>query len=223
MPAPGPWVRQTVADPSGIWRYGFAVAAVAAATGMRFALKRVVGVYEPYLPFALAIAFAALFGGRGPGMAANGLSALAVAWFFLEPSLAFADPAAAWALALFVVAATPVALLVGSLREALVARARTEQELRWDAQLIDLSHDAVITLDCDRRITTWNKGAEEMYGWSEQDAAGKVFPQLVPTVGDISITEMDEIHGDGRNPVPRRAMGGRIEAHSPRRPPPGRG
>jgi PAS domain S-box-containing protein len=32
-----------------------------------------------------------------------------------------------------------------------------------------------------------------MYGWSEQDAAGKVFPQLVQTVGDISITEIYEI------------------------------
>jgi PAS domain S-box-containing protein len=152
-----------------------------------------------YLPFALAVTLAALFGGREPGMAANALSALAVAWFFLEPSLAFADPAAAWALGLFVVAATPVALLVGSLQEALVARARTEQELRRDAKLIDLSHDAVITMDCERRITTWNKGAEEMFGWSEQDVAVKVLHQLLQTVGDISMTEIDEIlHREGR-------------------------
>ena|SRR5215471_8312018 len=86
-----------------VGRYGLAVATVVAATGMRFALKRVVGVYEPYLPFALAVALTALFGGRGPGMAANALGAVVVAWFFLEPAHAFADPAAAWALALFVV------------------------------------------------------------------------------------------------------------------------
>jgi PAS domain S-box-containing protein len=161
--------------------------------GMRFALKRVVGVYEPYLPFALAVALTALFGGRGPGMAANALSAVAVAWFFLKPAHAFADPAAGWALGLFVVSATPVALLAGSLREALMARARTEQELRRHAQLIDLSHDAVITMDCDHRVITWNKGAEEIYGWSEQDAAGKVSHQLLQTVGDLSMTEIDEI------------------------------
>src|SRR5262249_38061431 len=74
-----------------------------------------------------------------------------------------------------------------------------EQELRRHAQLIDLSHDAVITMDGDYRVITWNKGAEEMYGWSEQDAAGKVLHQLLQTVGDISITKIDEtLRREGR-------------------------
>ena len=86
-----------------------------------------------------------------------------------------------------------IALLVGRLRESLLARARTEEALRRQAQLIDLSHDAVITTDSQRRIITWNKGAEEMYGWPERDAIGKVLPQLLHSVSPISFTEIDEI------------------------------
>ena len=48
-------------------------------------------------------------------------------------------------------------------------------------------------MDSERRIITWNKGAEEMYGWPERDAVGKVLPQLLQTVGPISFTEIDEI------------------------------
>jgi PAS domain S-box-containing protein len=65
--------------------------------------------------------------------------------------------------------------------------------------LIDLSHDAVITMDSHRRIITWNKGAAEMYGWSEREAIGKVFHELLQTVGPISVSEADKIlHRVGR-------------------------
>src|SRR5215471_20182664 len=116
-------------------------------------------------------------------------------YFFIEPpySFSFAHPEVFWGLTLFVFEGALIALLVGSLRESLLARAKAEDAWRRQAKLIDLSHDGVITMDCHRRILTWNKGAEEMYGWSERDAVGKVFHELVPTVGDISITEMDEI------------------------------
>jgi PAS domain S-box-containing protein len=183
------WARKTVARPNVVWRYGIAVAAVAAAMGVRLALGPLVAAYAPYLPFTFALTVAALFGGRGPGLAAVALSALVVDWLFLEPALA----APALIIGLFVASGLPIALLVGSLRESLLARAGAEEALRRQAQLIDLSHDAVITMDSQRRIITWNNGAEEMYGWSEQDAVGKAFPQLLQTVGDISIAEIDEI------------------------------
>ena len=65
------WVRQTVADPSGIWRYGFAVVAVLAATGVRLAFNPVVSVYAPTVLFMLALTVAAWFAGRGPGLGGN--------------------------------------------------------------------------------------------------------------------------------------------------------
>jgi PAS domain S-box-containing protein len=186
------WARQAVAKPNAVWRYGIAVAA---AMGVRLAFGPLVAMYAPYLPFTLALTVAALFGGRGPGLAAVALSTLAVDWLFLEPrqSLALANPALIWTLGLFVVSGLLIALLVGSLRESLLARAGAEEALRRQAQLIDLSHDAVITMDSRRRIITWNKGAEEIYGWAERDAVGKVFPQLLHTVGDVPMAEVDEI------------------------------
>jgi PAS domain S-box-containing protein len=183
------WARQIVARPNVAWRYGIAVAAVFAAAGSRLALGPLVATYAPYLPFTFALTVASLFGGRGPGLAAVALSALVVDWLFLEPALA--DPALICGL--FVISGAPIALLVGSLRESLLARAEAEESLRRQARLIDLSHDGVITMDSGRRIITWNKGAEEMYGWLERDAIGKVFPDLLHTAGDIPMSEIDEI------------------------------
>ncbi len=189
------WVQQKAPNPGVVWRYGIAVAAVFAATSLRLALNPVLGVQEPHVPFALAVIVAAWFGGRRPGLVATALSALSLNWFFLEPrhALAIARPEEIWALSLLVATGAAIALLVGRLRESLLARARTEEALRRQAQLIDLSHDAVITTDSQRRIITWNKGAEEMYGWPGRDAIGKVLPQLLHTVSPISFTEIDEI------------------------------
>ena len=189
------WGQKTATEPSVIWRYGFGVFAVLAATGVRLAFNPVVGVHAPHVLFVLAVIAAAWFGGRGPGLAATALSALSTVWFFIEPSHSFAmaHPEAIWGLTLFVFEGALIALLVGSLRESLLARVRTEDAWRRREQLIDLSHDGVITMDSHRRILTWNKGAEEMYGWSERDAVGKVFHQLLESDGDISIPEIDEI------------------------------
>jgi two-component system cell cycle sensor histidine kinase/response regulator CckA len=193
------WARRTFANSNVGWRYGFAVTAVFAAAGIRLAFEPIIGIgiYTPYLPFAVAAMIASLFGGRGPGLAATLLSACIVDWLFLGP-LSSLDPRAIRGLGVFVVLVAALALLVGSFRESLQARARVEEDLRRYSQVIDLSHDAVITMDLQRRILTWNKGAEEMYGWSKEDAVGKLLPQLLESVAPISLTEVDRILGRER-------------------------
>ena len=185
--------RRMATNPSAIWRYGFAVVVVLAATGVRLAFNPVLGVEAPHMPFNLAVIIAAWFGGRGPGLVAAALSALSVDWFFVEPlhSPFLASREGVWGLALFVITTSLIALLVGSLRTLLLARARAEASLRRQADLIDLAHDAIITTDSDRRIVTWNNGAEQMYGWSESEAAGKTLHELLQTSGPISTTEID--------------------------------
>ena len=191
------WARLTAADHGVIWRYGIAVAAVAAATSVLLALDLtfdpVLGVEGGFSPFALAVLVAAWFGGHKPGLVAVALSA--ISWFFVEPRYVFAlvRPNDILGLSLFAVTLALVALLVGKLRELLLVRARAEEALQRQAQLVDLSHDAIITMDDERRIITWNKGAEEMYGWPERDAVGKVHPELLRTDGRISVEEIDEI------------------------------
>jgi len=59
-----------------------------------------------------------------------------------------------------------------------VARDVTEsheirENLRRQAELLDLAHDTIFIRDEEDRITYWNKGAELRYGWSEREVLGK--------------------------------------------------
>jgi len=44
----------------------------------------------------------------------------------------------------------------------------------------ELSRDAVLTLDPEGRITSWNLGAEELLGWTSAEAVGRRFDFLLP-------------------------------------------
>lgn len=44
----------------------------------------------------------------------------------------------------------------------------------------EISHDAVIALDRDGKITGWNLGAQELLGWSADEALGRHFEFLLP-------------------------------------------
>jgi PAS domain S-box-containing protein len=55
----------------------------------------------------------------------------------------------------------------------LVLRNQAASEvLRSQAALLDLTHDAVFVRNFDDVILYWNRGAEELYGWSTQEAVG---------------------------------------------------
>ncbi|RJQ24059.1 MAG: PAS domain S-box protein [Nitrospiraceae bacterium] len=48
------------------------------------------------------------------------------------------------------------------------------------ASLIDNSADAIVTSDLDGLITSWNKGAEIIYGFKEEDVTGRFLPMIPP-------------------------------------------
>lgn len=56
---------------------------------------------------------------------------------------------------------------------------RTEQ-VREQARIIDEIHDAVITTDMDNNITTWNRGAERLFGYSSTEIVGQPMSVLYP-------------------------------------------
>jgi two-component system CheB/CheR fusion protein len=60
-------------------------------------------------------------------------------------------------------------------------RKRTERELSEKARLLDLSNDAIIVCDLDDSIRLWNKGAENLYGWSAEEVLGKPCRPLLQT------------------------------------------
>jgi PAS domain S-box-containing protein len=60
-------------------------------------------------------------------------------------------------------------------------RKRHEQQLAEQARLLDLSNDAIIVRDANDRVTYWNKGATKVYGYTQQEALGKVTHDLLKT------------------------------------------
>ncbi len=55
-----------------------------------------------------------------------------------------------------------------------------QQQLRRLATVVRDSNDAIMLMDFDGRITTWNAGAKLMYGYSEQEALQMNIQQLTP-------------------------------------------
>jgi PAS domain S-box-containing protein len=69
--------------------------------------------------------------------------------------------------------------------------AQQSDDLRRQAELIDQSNDAIITMDSDRHILSWNRGAQELYGWSAEEAADQVIHQFLQTTSPVPTAEMD--------------------------------
>jgi PAS domain S-box-containing protein len=61
-------------------------------------------------------------------------------------------------------------------------RKQAEEELRYQAYLLENVQDAIISIDLDFTIRTWNRGAEQIYGWSAQEAVGRSVRALLSTV-----------------------------------------
>jgi PAS domain S-box-containing protein len=61
--------------------------------------------------------------------------------------------------------------------------------IRKQAELLALAYDAVVVCDVGGRITFWNRGAQETYGWTADEALGRVACELLrttlPIAGDL--------------------------------------
>lgn len=58
---------------------------------------------------------------------------------------------------------------------------QAEAAVRKQARLIDLAPAATLVRGLDGRITFWSEGAEKLYGWSRQEALGRVSHELLRT------------------------------------------
>jgi PAS domain S-box-containing protein len=56
----------------------------------------------------------------------------------------------------------------------------TEQRLRSLASIVESSDDAIVSKNLDGIITSWNKGAERIYGYSAEEAIGRPITIVIP-------------------------------------------
>ncbi len=61
------------------------------------------------------------------------------------------------------------------------------------AALLELAADAIFARDAGRRIIFWNRGAEDTYGWSREEALGTMAGELLRTEYPIPLVEIERI------------------------------
>jgi PAS domain S-box-containing protein len=60
-----------------------------------------------------------------------------------------------------------------AIRSDITERKRAEGQIREQAELLDQARDAILVRDLNHNILFWNKGAEQIYGWSAEDVIGR--------------------------------------------------
>ncbi|HEY4382858.1 MAG TPA: PAS domain S-box protein, partial [Ktedonobacteraceae bacterium] len=74
---------------------------------------------------------------------------------------------------------------------------RFERLMQSQASLMELSYDAIIVRDPTSHIISWNRGAEHLYGWTAQEAIGKVTHDLFQTRFPMSREALDRFLASG--------------------------
>jgi PAS domain S-box-containing protein len=69
-------------------------------------------------------------------------------------------------------------------------RKQSEEKLAYHARLLEHIHDGVIATDEQFAVTAWNRGAEEIYGWSAEEALGRNVWDIVPS--DLTAQQASE-------------------------------
>ena len=193
---------QTV-NRSPLLRYSIAVASVLLATLLRLLLNPLLGHNAPYVTYFLAVLFTAWACGLGPALLAICLGAMGAVYFFIPPhnSVALSGAANIVGFGLYLIVGIIGTLLSHELHRARrraeanaqIARERqaelerqmaelqkAEEEIRFQAHLLNTVEQAVIATDLSGTIKYWNRFAESLYGWSAADAIGRNIMEIIP-------------------------------------------
>jgi PAS domain S-box-containing protein len=191
---------------SPVLQYGVALSTTAVALALAFQ------AYGHNFPgvvflFLIAIGVNGWYAGSGPAALTTALSVLAVDYYFTPPRHGFAvrlDQMPYFVL--FVCSALLVARFITVHRQIEKQLLETRDKLLTEvaernqqANLLNLTHDSIFVRDMDFIINYWNKGAQELYGWSAEDATGKNSRQLLETAFPVAIDDiLTELNLTGR-------------------------
>ena len=185
---------------SAIQGYGLAVLSVSVALGGALLIEHM-HMRDVEVPlFLFGVAISAWYGGVGAAVLGLVLSCLTFDYFFVEPVhsvyISGSD------LPYFIIFATFATLvtwfsIVRRRAEERLRQARDELEIEvaertQQASLLNLTHDSIFVRDMEFVITYWNRGAEELYGWTSQEAIGKASQELLLTTFPVPLDEIRE-------------------------------
>lgn len=192
--APQP-VPQLKAVRSAIGHYGLAAVAVATALGASLLLQR----HRLEFPvFLFELALVSWYLGVGPAILAVVLSSLAFNYYFTEPLYTFYVSSIDLAYYIvFILFSLLLTWFSGIRRRFERDLLQSREDLRKEvtvrtqqASLLNLTHDTIFVRDMGDVITYWNRGAQELYGWTPEEAIGKDSHQLLQTQFPIPLAEV---------------------------------
>lgn len=85
---------------------------------------------------------------------------------------------------------TEEGMLVSSAIRDVTERRRIEQDALHLAAVVEASHDAIIAKDLDGIVTSWNGGAERLYGYAAAEMLGKSLSVLIPPGHEDDLPEL---------------------------------
>ncbi|MBC8100748.1 MAG: PAS domain S-box protein [Armatimonadetes bacterium] len=102
---------------------------------------------------------------------------------------------------------------IQSLLRDITERKQIEQQLAYQASLLQNVSDAIISTSMNNVIQSWNAAAEKVYGWKASEVIGKKLAEVVPTEfasdSEDFIKQQYIVRGHWRSEVRQRARDGR--------------
>jgi diguanylate cyclase (GGDEF)-like protein/PAS domain S-box-containing protein len=179
---------------STLQRYIGAVVLIGLVMVIKQITDAVFGGEPPLILFLSAVMVIAQFSGIGPGLVATGLAVLVCSYFYFPPecSLKIGNLNDRFRVVVFLLESVTLCVLMESFR---AAKNRAEQsmqrglsqedalresEARFRLLVENVMDYAIIMLDPDGRVVSWNTGAERIKGYRADEIIGRHFSCFYP-------------------------------------------